>query len=67
MTLKNLRDALPSVKPFKSKNRDKIDLDATNPNLKKFLIEIFSSNKILPMKFYSSSLELFTLKIHIIV
>ena len=22
-------------KPFKSKNRDKIDLDATNPNLKK--------------------------------
>ena len=35
MTLKNLRDALPSVKPFKSKNRDKIDLDATNPNLKK--------------------------------
>ena len=30
-----------SVKPFKSKNRDKIDLDATNPNLKKVLIEIF--------------------------
>ena len=24
-----------SVKPFKSKNRDKIDLDATNRNLKK--------------------------------
>ena len=24
-----------SVKPFKSKNRDKIDLDVTNPNLKK--------------------------------
>ena len=24
-----------SVKPFKSKNRDKIDLDAPNPNLKK--------------------------------
>ena len=24
-----------SVKPFKSKNRDKIDMDATNPNLKK--------------------------------
>ena len=24
-----------SVKPFKSKNRDKIDLDATNQNLKK--------------------------------
>ena len=24
-----------SVKPFKSKNRDKIDLDASNPNLKK--------------------------------
>ena len=44
-----------SVKPFKSKNRDKIDLDATNPNLKKVLIEIFerqfSSNKILSMKF----------------
>ena len=29
-----------SVKPFKSKNRDKIDLDAPNPNLKKVLIEI---------------------------
>ena len=24
-----------SVKPFKSKNRDKIDLNAPNPNLKK--------------------------------
>ena len=24
-----------SVKPFKSKNRDKFDLDAPNPNLKK--------------------------------
>jgi len=24
-----------SVKPFKSKNSDKIDLDAPNPNLKK--------------------------------
>ena len=31
-----------SVKPFKSKNRDKIDLDAPNPNLKKeVMIEIF--------------------------
>ena len=27
--------AIGSVKPFKSKNRDIIDLDATNPNLKK--------------------------------
>ena len=26
---------MSSVKPFKSKSRDKIDLDATNPNLKK--------------------------------
>ena len=26
---------MTSVKPFKSKNRDKIDLDAPNPNLKK--------------------------------
>ena len=26
---------MASVKPFKSKNRDKIDLDAPNPNLKK--------------------------------
>ena len=26
---------MTSVKPFKSKNRDKIDLDASNPNLKK--------------------------------
>ena len=30
-----------SVKPFKSKNRDKIDLDAPNPSLKKVVIEIF--------------------------
>ena len=29
---------LSSVKPFKSKNRDKIDLDATNPNLKKKVV-----------------------------
>ena len=67
-----------SVKPFKSKNRDKIYLDAPNQNLKKVVIEIierqsnlqaivyfigwkvsYSSDKILPMKFYSSSLELF--------
>ena len=27
-----------SVKPFESKNRDKIDLDAKNSNLKKVLI-----------------------------
>ena len=33
-----------SVKPFKSKNRDKIYLDAPNPNLKKVLIEIFSDS-----------------------
>ena len=26
---------ITSVKPVKSKNRDKFDLDATNPNLKK--------------------------------
>ena len=26
---------MDSVKPFKSKNRDKIDLNAPNPNLKK--------------------------------
>ena len=26
---------MTSVKPFKSKNRDKIDLNTTNPNLKK--------------------------------
>ena len=32
-------DSIASVKPFKSKNRDKIYLDA--PNLKKVLIEIF--------------------------
>ena len=75
---------LYSVKPFKSKNRDKIDLDATNPNLKKgsdrfssdsLTYELlcgfigwkvpYSSNKILSMKFYSSSLELSTLQTHI--
>ena len=32
---------ISSLKPFKSKNRDQIDLDATNQNLKKVLIEIF--------------------------
>ena len=32
MILENL---MVSMKPFKSKNRDKIDLDAPNPNLKK--------------------------------
>ena len=34
---RNLKTAIPisSVKPFKSKNRDKMDLDAPNPNLKK--------------------------------
>ena len=30
-----------SVKPLKSKNRDKIDQEAPNPNLKKVVIEIF--------------------------
>ena len=30
---------ISSVKSFKSKNRDKIDLDATNSNLKKVLID----------------------------
>ena len=34
-----------SVKPFKSKNRDKIYLDAPNPNLKQVPIGSFSSNK----------------------
>ena len=29
-----------SVKPFKSKNRDKIYLDAPNQNLKKVVMEI---------------------------
>ena len=32
---------MTSVKPFKSKNRDKIDLDVPNSNLKKVVIEIF--------------------------
>ena len=39
-TVRNVSSVLPigyriinSVKPFKSKNRDKIDLDAPNPNL----------------------------------
>ena len=77
---------MDSVKPFKSKNRDKIDLDAPNPNLKKGCDRDFfrqaltykllcgfigwkvrySSDKILAMKFYSSSLECSTLQIHII-
>jgi len=66
---------ISSVKPFKSKNRDKIDLDATNPNLKKGFVRFssdsltykllygfggkvpYSSNKILPMKFYSRCLD----------
>ena len=33
--------AIHDVKPFKTKNRDKIYLDAPNPNLKKVVIEIF--------------------------
>ena len=32
---KNFIYHMTSVKPFKSENRDKIDLDAPNPNLKK--------------------------------
>ena len=32
---------MASVKPFKSKNRDKIDPQAPNRNLKKVVIEIF--------------------------
>ena len=32
---------MDSVKPFKSKNRDKTYLDAPNPDLKKVVIEIF--------------------------
>ena len=51
-----------SVKPFKSKNRDKIDLDAPNPNLKKVAIEIFErqSNQWTVMWFYwmESSIQL---------
>ena len=35
---------MASVKPFKSKNRDIIYLDAPNPNLKKVVIEIFEHN-----------------------
>ena len=31
---------IDSVKPFKSKNRDNVELVATNPNLKKVLIEL---------------------------
>ena len=34
-------NGINSVKPFKSKNCDKIDLDAQNPNLKKGSVEIF--------------------------
>ena len=30
-----------SVRPFKSKNRDKIYLEASNPYLKRVVIEIF--------------------------
>ena len=41
LILLTFRDYMPSVKPFKSKNRDKIYLDAPNPNLKKVVIEIF--------------------------
>ena len=33
-------NAMISVKPFKSKNHDNIDLDARNPHLKKVVIEI---------------------------
>ena len=33
--------AMSSVKPFKSKNRDKIYLDVPNPNLEKNVMEIF--------------------------
>ena len=32
---------MTSVKPLKSKNRDDIVLEDTNPNLKKVVIEIF--------------------------
>ena len=56
---------MTSVKPFKSKNHDKIDLDDKNPNLKKVLIEIFvrwkilgSSNKISSANLYLSCMEL---------
>ena len=37
MTVSDVQNSfeMTSVKPFKSKNRDKIDLDAPNPNLKK--------------------------------
>ena len=65
----HISSRMHSVKPFKLKNRDKIDIDATNQNLKKnsgWKVP-YSSNKILPMKFYSSSLELSTLKTNVIV
>ena len=34
---KNTATSMLSVKPFKSENHGKIDLDATNSNLKKWL------------------------------
>ena len=83
-TRKWFSEFITSVKPFKSKNHDKIFLYTTNPSLKKgsdrdfratcrdsitykLLCEFigwkgpYSSNKILQMKIYSSSLELFYL------
>ena len=67
----HLKIVMASVKPFKSKNRDKIDLDAPNPNLKKGcdrdfratakLICVFVGWKVQESssaKFYSSCMEL---------
>ena len=31
-----------SAKPVKSKNRNNVDLDGSNPNLRKIMIEIFT-------------------------
>ena len=46
------------AKPFKTKNRDEIDLDSPNTNLKKVLIEIFERQPkmafILGVRSYSS-------------
>ena len=42
---------MPSVKPFKSKNRDKIYLDAPNPNLKKGCDRDFQATAQ-PMDYY---------------
>ena len=47
---------MSSVKPFKSKNRDKIYLDATNPNLKKGCDTDFRATA-LPINYYVGLLD----------